>query len=108
MKNGRAQCKDIPDRPILEFLTDLGSFTSHDGRVVRWRSAIHFNLSRDDSCHAPSVRDAMPPDLPQRLVLAKMNMLIRRGLVDGCACGCRGDFQITERGRAMLTNQAAG
>jgi len=46
------------------------------------------------------------PDLPGRLVLAKMSKLIRAGLVSGCPCGCRGDFEITIKGRKVLA--AAG
>ena len=33
---------------------------------------------------------------------AKMRALIRRGLVEGCECGCRGDFVLTDKGRALL------
>jgi hypothetical protein len=32
------------------------------------------------------------------LAWAKMNMLIRRGLVHGCPCGCRGDYELTVKG----------
>lgn len=28
---------------------------------------------------------------------AKMSAMIRKGLVEGCACGCRGDFQLPTR-----------
>ncbi len=30
--------------------------------------------------------------LPKRVVLAKAQRLINQGVIDGCACGCRGDF----------------
>lgn len=33
------------------------------------------------------------PELPEKVVLAKMKTMIRRGLIDGCTCGCRGDFE---------------
>lgn len=79
------QCKDIPDRPILEFLL------SHKGQWCFWGAAFDRN-----------VNVAMPRNTPYKLVLAKMGMLIRRGLVSGCACGCRGDFEITEKGEAFL------
>ena len=29
---------------------------------------------------------------PENVVRAKARRLIRRGLITGCACGCRGDF----------------
>lgn len=35
------------------------------------------------------------PDMPWKVVLAKARSLIRRGLIDGCSCGCRGDFGFT-------------
>ena len=38
------------------------------------------------------------PTFPVKLVLAKLRSLIRRGLITGCACGCRGDFEITDKG----------
>lgn len=44
----------------------------------------------------------MPSDIPDKLALAKMRMLIRKGLVDGCGCGCRGDFELTGKGYAAL------
>lgn len=33
-------------------------------------------------------------DVPHKLVLSKARRLINRGVLDGCACGCRGDFEI--------------
>ena len=40
--------------------------------------------------------------LPENLVLAKARKLIKRGLLDGCACGCRGDFELSAPGRDAL------
>ena len=79
------QCKDIPDMPILKFLL------SHKGRWCNWI----FGDDRD-------VHLAMPKDTPEKLVLAKMKTLMKRGLVEGCDCGCRGDFEITEKGEQYL------
>ena len=81
------QCKDIPDRPVLEFLL------SHRGKWCNW----YFGDDRD-------VHLAMPENTPEKLVLAKMRMLIRRGVVTGCPCGCRGDFEITKNGEALLAS----
>lgn len=82
------QCKDIPDAPILRFLA------KNPGVWHNW----FFGDDRD-------VRLAMPPNVPEKLVLAKMRTLIRRGLVDGCDCGCRGDFEITGAGLDWLAKQ---
>ena len=82
------QCTDIPDIPILKFLrSNKGKWcTRHGG-------------------YDHSVCLAMPSDTPCKLVLAKMKMLVRRDLVRGCACGCRGDFEITEKGESLIEEQ---
>jgi hypothetical protein len=85
MKNGRLQCKDIPDRPILELLAK---------NPGQW----HF-LWMD---HEFSIWPAFPEEVCEKLMLSKMNTLIRRGLVDGCPCGCRGDFEIAAKGIEWL------
>ncbi len=86
------QCKDIPDRPILELLNQSPG---------QWHGWTKHNAAM------PSVLPAFPAGCPEKLLLAKMGMLIRRGVVDGCACGCRGDFVITEKGREELENGKA-
>ncbi|ESY89033.1 hypothetical protein X739_00615 [Mesorhizobium sp. LNHC220B00] len=85
--NKPMQCKDIADLPILRFVA------SHEGRRCNW----YFGDERD-------VRQAMPNgfDLPDKLVIAKMAGLIRRKLLDGCPCGCRGDYEITVAGEKYI------
>lgn len=80
------QSKDIPDLPILEFLQQ------RKGGLCSWFGNEYAN----------SVTHAMPSDTPPKLVLAKMRQLMKRKLVDGCGCGCRGDFKITELGIEFL------
>ena len=42
---------------------------------------------------------------PERVVLAKAKKLMNRGLLDGCPCGCRGDFVVTDDGQAFMTER---
>jgi hypothetical protein len=88
------QCKDIADVPILRLLADLPPYPGGQARI--WGNWIF-----DDEA---DVRRVMPAGVPDKLVLAKMRQLIRRGVVDGCPCGCRGDFEITEKGLAELAD----
>lgn len=37
-----------------------------------------------------------------KILRAKFKSLIKRGLCGGCACGCRGDFEITDKGLALI------
>lgn len=85
------QCKDIPDQPILRFLNGPWE----DWPAPGWATWF--------SGYANSVQNAMPAEVPDKLALAKMNDLVKRGLVRGCGCGCRGDFEITDKGRAILS-----
>jgi hypothetical protein len=78
------QCKDIPDIPILQFLNKL----------TRWGTWFP-NFDN-------SVQQGMPIGVCEKLVKAKMKSLIKRGLVDGCTCGCRGDYEITPKGKLQL------
>lgn len=87
----RLQCKHIPDVPILQFLA----------KQTRWSK--HGN-----GYSMPTVQDAMPEWACVRLQVAKMVMLKRRGLVDGCGCGCRGDWRITNKGIEYLNKVKAG
>lgn len=84
------QAKDIPDEPILRFLSQQTQWATHG-----------------DGYSMPTVQDAVPPGTPLKIQLSKMRMLLRRGLVGGCPCGCRGDWLITQKGRAWLTKQKA-
>lgn len=34
------------------------------------------------------------PKVPQKLIVSKLRNLIKKGLITGCACGCRGDFEV--------------
>ena len=79
------KCKDIPDEPIMRFLAQ------RPGVWHNW----YFGDEKD-------VHLAMPSNAPEKVVLGKMRMLMRRGLVTGCDCGCRGDFEITDKGQQWL------
>lgn len=72
---------DIPERPILEFLA------KHQGEWCNWFF--------DAEVGPPNERSVVHV---MKLVLSKMKTLIRRGLATGCDCGCRGDFEITDKG----------
>lgn len=37
-----------------------------------------------------------------KVFLAKMRALVRKGLVNGCTCGCKGNFELTEKGLKVL------
>jgi hypothetical protein len=42
----------------------------------------------------PSVYDPGHPDAPRKVLIAKLRSMLKRGLLRGCACGCRGDWRV--------------
>lgn len=84
------QCKDISSASILRFLISLND-----------QSGTWFDLEYENT-----VRPLFPKSVSDKFVRAKMNKLIRRGLVEGCICGCRGDYKITEKGRQFLETES--
>ncbi len=35
-------------------------------------------------------------DIPPKVVLAKLRSMVKRKVLNGCCCGCRGDFELPE------------
>lgn len=52
--------------------------------------------------HENSIGQAMPPNITDKVKIAKMATLIKRELVSGCGCGCRGNYEITKKGVQFL------
>lgn len=86
----RLQCKHIPEIPILKFLELHGGIGCNR----------FFGL--DSEFNYRCIEQCMPLGTPEKLAVAKMGQLIKRGLAKGCLCGCRGDFDITDKGRSYL------
>lgn len=74
---------DIDDRTVLAFIAQQ--------RTQPWPNWVR----RMDV-------EALLPDVPPKVVLAKLRQLLKRRLLTGCGCGCRGDFEMTTAGEAFL------
>lgn len=74
------KCSQIPDAPILRAIADC----------------------RPSWANWPDIFPVLA-GLPWKLQKAKMASLINRGLICGCACGCRGDFALIEKGHKALS-----
>ena len=75
------QCKDISDEVFL------GIVARHQARTGRWM--LRGEVEDFTGWH-------------WKIIVAKARKLILRGLLDGCYCGCRGDFEITIKGRKLI------
>lgn len=60
---------------------------------------LYFVNRKDERTY--DVAEAMLDYTPRKR-LAMMRVLYRNGLVGGCDCGCRGDFEITDKGLEFI------
>ncbi len=86
----RPKCSDIPDLPILEVMYLNG--TPYSG----WNFFFEDSDSTELSKHLRKY--------PYKLAMAKLRSMMKRGLIEGCACGCRGDWELEDKGLEMLKN----
>lgn len=86
----KLQCKDIPEIPILQYLKDSGP-----GFTCIWYGFNYNPDTRDLYC-------AFPVGTPPKLAHAKLRNMYFNKLITGCICGCRGDFELTDKGRRKL------
>ena len=76
MSERRPKASDISDRQMLQ-------------SVKRHTSNIGAKLLEIESDF---------PEVPPKVIRAKLHNLLRRGFITGCCCGCRGDFELTTNG----------
>lgn len=80
------QVKDISDEAFLAAVATCSVRQAQEwGYKDAWcnRMDVEAELSR-----------MLGVEVPWKIVLAKARKLIKRGLMDGCPCGCRGDFDL--------------
>jgi hypothetical protein len=98
------KCSDIPDLVFLAAIDRVIRERTDPGYVIpSWAS--RWDLATVLAGHPEFVGTGYAtqdwPGVPPKLLLAKAKRLDRRGLISGCACGCRGDFEITAKGREL-------
>lgn len=90
---GYKHARDIPDELFLEAIRVASKkFAEHMAWPTqcpanRWAVGGRFGRPPIDTYEEI-------PGVPSKVVLAKAKRLINRKIIDGCPCGCRGDFKI--------------
>lgn len=87
----RLQAKDLDDRLVLAAVHKLAMAP----RPNAWGDPPYWVFAWD-------LEKELGLENTGRLLLAKCEALIKKKLLDGCPCGCRGDFELTRAGRALL------
>lgn len=81
----RPKAADVPDELFLR--TMLGVYEDEH----MWTNTWHL--------------EKRIPGFPPKVLRAKAAQLIKRNLIQGCACGCRGDFELLSKGMDFLADR---
>jgi hypothetical protein len=83
----KMQVKHIPDDAVITLIKSL----SHTSRIY-WTDSGYANFETTSASwyDIQKLWDNIPP----KLILAKLRNMERRGLIDGCPCGCIGSFTV--------------
>jgi hypothetical protein len=73
----RMRCADVPDEVVFDAIRNS---------CIEQRCALTVHVQR-------ALEQVLGP-VPWNLLLAKLRKLLKAGKIDGCACGCRGDFTV--------------
>lgn len=105
---GRPTAADIDDAAFLEIVDRLS--TTPEARIVRLDAETGERI--DDSVFSHErlprwvsiweVQRELYDQFPPKVIAAKFAKLAKRGLVSGCPCGCRGDIELLDAGRALI------
>ncbi len=87
------KCSDISTIFLLRL------FAIHQGQWAFWHDEGHLSWGQDTGRAEAQV---VPSDFPRKVLHAKFKKLIKKGYLGGCECGCRGDFEITDKGLAKI------
>lgn len=84
MAETRVKASDLTDERFMDRMLDVFENGNVFGSVGNWTTTW-------------DLEEAFP-SLPPKVIIAKAKRLIGRGLIEGCDCGCRGDFEFTAEG----------
>ena len=93
---------DITDAAFLEAVATVRAIRPNSLGASLWdvSAALDGRLDYVRAMATARTRDECPetpePVVPLKVVLAKARKLIRHGLLTGCACGCRGEFEVVD------------
>lgn len=101
---GRTKASDVSDAAFLEAVATVRATRPGGVGASVWdvAEALGGNLdhvralARGDETGDYPRGDRPESSVPYKVVEAKARRLIRRGLLTGCTCGCRGDFEVVD------------
>ena len=84
----RWQAKDLSDAEMLDAIHECRLVHGYDRSATIWEM------------------QAQLAHVPPKVVRAKLRSMVKRKVIEGCTCGCRGDFVALEYGAPMKAANA--
>ena len=102
----RPQAKAIPEQAVLDAISQAlaAKIAAKIADPPRWVTALHLTPGTYTTVSRWEI-GALLPVWPEKVLLAKLRSMLRRGLIDGCACGCSGGFEV--KGSAALAQNTS-
>lgn len=101
------KCSDIPDILFLEAIEACRHASPcSNGEPAIWATRWDVAAYLAGDLDRVGGRPDNYPNVPEKVILAKIRRLDRRGVISGCGDGCRGDLEVADKGRQMLAEQA--
>lgn len=80
------QAKDIPDDLVIRIVLTAGLSRWPKDQPNEYRWVFTTDVERGLAQYGIQV--------PNKVIHAKLRRLVQRNLLDGCTCGCRGDYYV--------------
>lgn len=97
------KCSEVPIRPVLEFVAKVERGETFWYPTAEQVEAFGARVAYSSACSFHGFENSLSNSVPKGIsAIGVAKRLIREGLLTGCTCGCRGDFALTNAGRAHL------
>lgn len=95
------KASDVPTDRLLDVIRACNDATCTIGEITGYYHGGRPGYAEGDYDppigHACKIGDivAALPEFPEKVLAAKLRRLVAQGVIDGCTCGCRGDFEVS-------------
>lgn len=96
------KCWELPDWVFVMAIQTVCAIKNLSDTMPagRWTTASRWDIAAVLAGHPEHIIQQVIqeyPGVPPKLVLAKARQMIDKGTITGCACGCRGDFEVVNK-----------
>lgn len=96
------KASDIPDIVMLKAVKSVALRKLKEGEQFAYSDGSYNGNPWVMVWDAHPEVNRLMGEVPFKVFMAKFKALYKRKLLDGCDCGCRGDMQITLKGKALM------